>query len=139
MIILDTNVLSAVMMARPPKVVVDWLDSLPRNSVWTTAVTVFEIEYGLRRLPDGKRRHSLQEGFRSLMAETLGGRVLPFDARAALAAAEISAAFAASGRRVEIRDMQIAGISRAHRALLATRNVKDFAQACEIKDPWAEA
>jgi predicted nucleic acid-binding protein len=36
MIILDTNVISAVMCDRPPEAVVGWLDRQPRISVWTT-------------------------------------------------------------------------------------------------------
>ena len=40
MIVLDTNVLSALMRQVPDQEVVDWLDEQPRSSVWTTAVTV---------------------------------------------------------------------------------------------------
>jgi predicted nucleic acid-binding protein len=42
-ILLDTNVLSAVMQANPPEVVIAWLDRQPARSVWTTAVSVFEL------------------------------------------------------------------------------------------------
>jgi len=43
MIILDTNVLSALMRNVPDVQVVAWLDRQPRASIWTTAVTVLEI------------------------------------------------------------------------------------------------
>ena len=139
MIILDTNVLSAVMQSEPPEAVVAWLDRQPANSVWTSAITIFEIEYGLQRLPKGKRRAGLDEAFRALMTEELGGRILSFDAEAAFAAGSISAALEAEGKLVDVRDVQIAGIARARRAVVATRNVKHFEQACAIVNPWQDA
>ena len=138
MIILDTNVLSAVMQSEPPDTVIAWLDRQPAGSVWTTAVTIFEIEYGLQRLPKGKRRAGLEDAFRTLMTEDLGGRILSFDAQAALAAGSISAALEAEGKLVEVRDVQIAGIARASPAVVATRNIKHFERTCRVVNPWQD-
>jgi len=124
------------MQRSPPADVIDWLDRQPANALWTTAVTVFEIEYGLQRLARGRRRSGLERAFRAVMTEDLAGRILAFDAEAALAAGALSAALEAAGRPVEIRDVQIAGIVRARRAVLATRNPKHFEQACPVVDPW---
>lgn len=138
MIILDTNVLSAVMQREPSAQVVAWLNRQPTRSVWTTAVTVFEVEYGLQRLPNGKRRKAIGVAFRALITEDLGGRVLAFDSSAAIAAGTISAALEVEGKKVEIRDVQIAGIARARQATVATRNVKHFERACTVINPWGE-
>jgi len=43
MIILDTNVLSALMRKAADKNVVAWLDKQPSTSIWTTSVTILEI------------------------------------------------------------------------------------------------
>ena len=59
MIVLDTNVLSALMRTRPETQVVEWLDRQPVESVWITAITLFETRYGLAQLPVGKRRRAL--------------------------------------------------------------------------------
>jgi toxin FitB len=40
-IVLETNVVSALMRREPDPKVVAWLDELPAESVWTTALTVF--------------------------------------------------------------------------------------------------
>lgn len=139
MIILDTNVLSAVMQREPPAAVLEWLNRQPASSVWTTAITVFEVEYGLCRLPGGKRRAALEEAFRAVIAEDLEGRILSFDVAGALAAGAISAALVAEGETVEIRDVQIAGIARARQATVATRNVRHFERACVVINPWEGA
>jgi len=136
LILLDTNVLSAVMRRDPPEVVVAWLDRQPARSIWTTAVTVFEIEYGLQRLPDGKRRRDLEKAFRAVIAEDLEGRVLPFDSQAAFTAGALAAEREAAGERPEVRDLQIAAIARARNATIATRNVKHFAGVCPVINPW---
>ena len=136
MIILDTNVVSEVMRADPNDAVVGWLDRQPAHSVWTTAITLYEIEFGLQRLADGKRRRKLEQLFHATISEELGGRVLPCDAEAALAAGGLGAALQASGRTVDVRDVLIAGIVRARRATVATRNVSDFENACDVVNPW---
>jgi predicted nucleic acid-binding protein len=138
MILLDTNVLSAMMQARPPEAVIAWLDRQPARSVWTTAVTVFEVEYGLQRIPRGRRKNKLESAFRAALAEDLGGRILALDAEAALAAGAIAATQAAEGRTPDLRDALIAGITRARGAVLATRNVKHFEGACQLVDPWQD-
>jgi len=50
MIILDTNVLSALMQVAPDKAVVNWLDRQPAESIWITSVTLFEAHLGIALL-----------------------------------------------------------------------------------------
>jgi toxin FitB len=138
MILLDTNVLSAMMRRDPPASVIGWLDRQAASSIWTTAITVFEIEYGLRRLPAEKRRTRLEDAFRCALLEDFGGRIVSFDTEAARAAGAISAELEAAGRPVEIRDVQVAGIARARNAVVATRNTQHFEFANRTVDPWSE-
>jgi predicted nucleic acid-binding protein len=140
MIVLDTNVLSALMRAEPDRPVVRWLDRLAAESIWTTSVTVFEVRFGLEVLPAGERKAALQHAFDQVISEDLRGRVLDFDAGAASVAGEISAKLRALGRPVDMRDAQIAGIIAARRATLATRNVRHFVDAgIPVIDPWNSA
>ena len=47
MIILDTNVLSALMQVAPDTAVIDWLDRQPAESIWITSITLFEAHLGI--------------------------------------------------------------------------------------------
>ncbi len=47
MIILDTNVVSALMRNSPEPDVAKWLDRQPPSSIWTTSITILEIGVGL--------------------------------------------------------------------------------------------
>jgi toxin FitB len=126
-IILDTNVLSALMRASLADIpVIDWLDLQPSASVWVTSVTVFESRFGLASLPRGKKRNQLEESFEIVLKHDLGNRILPFDTAAAEAAAMLAVSRQKAGRPVDIRDTQIAGIAISRRATIATRNVKHF-------------
>jgi toxin FitB len=137
-IILDTNVLSVLMRATPDAVVIEWLDRQPAESVWITSITLFEARFGLALLPPGRRRQVLEFAFDNLLKEDLENRVLDFDSAAAIAAASLAAVRQKSGRPVDMRDTQIAGIALSRHAVLATRNVRHFVDLkISIVDPWA--
>lgn len=138
MIILDTNVLSALMRPAPAAPVLAWLDRQPAESVWITSITLFEARFGLALLPTGRRRQTLEAAFARLLKEDLENRVLDFDGAAATEAASVATERQKAGRPVDIRDTQIAGIALARRATLATRNVRHFVDLkVTIVDPWA--
>ena len=138
MILLDTNVLSALMQTRPDPVVVAWLDGQAPESVWTTAVSVFEIRFGIELLPPSRRRRALEEAFDAMVRDDLDGRVAAFDSAAAHAAATLAARRQRRGRPVDLRDTQIAGIALARRAGLATRNARHFEGLdVNVVNPWA--
>lgn len=137
MIILDTNVLSALMRKAPEAAVVDWLDRQPADSVWLSSITVFETRFGLALLPKGRRRNALERAFETVLTDDLANRVLDFDAVAAAAAAQLAADRQKAGRTVDLRDTLIAGIALARRATIATRNTKHFEGLdVPVISPW---
>jgi hypothetical protein len=138
-IVLDTNVLSALMLDAPDEAVSRWLNTQARRSIWTTAVTLFEIRFGALILPSGRRRASLLEDLQRCLEEVLQGRIIEFDATAAEEAAVLAAQRRQQGRPGELRDTMIAGIAIAHRATLATRNTRHFDDLpVPVVNPWAD-
>jgi predicted nucleic acid-binding protein len=136
-IILDTNVLSALMRKAPEARVVGWLDRQPTESVWITSITLFEARLGLALLPKGRRQRTLEAAFTRLLQEDLENRVLDFDGAAATEAASLAAERQRTGRPVDMRDTQIAGIALARHAMLATRNVRHFQDLkVPVVNPW---
>lgn len=67
MMILDTNVLSALMQQSADPAVVAWLDNQSADAIWITSITLFEACYGLELLPAGQRKTLLQQRFNSLL------------------------------------------------------------------------
>ncbi len=137
MIILDTNVISALMRKEPEKPVVKWLDAQPAASVWITAVTVMEIHFGLETMPKGRRQGALIRSFELMLKSMIEGRIASFDAEAGIHAAELMAQRKRAGRPAEVRDTMIAGIVLANRATLATRNTPHFeGLTVRVINPW---
>jgi len=136
MIVLDTNVLSALMRQTPDVKVVDWLDRQPRTSVWTTAITVLEVRFGLQIMPAGKRQSALIQAFEGVL-ERIGGRVAAFDVAAAREAGDLMASRHKKGRPGDLRDTMIAGIVISQHGTLATRNTAHFEDTpVPLINPW---
>ena len=136
MIVLDTNVLSSLMLQSPDAKVIAWLDQQPRTSVWTTSLTILEVRFGLQIMAAGKRRAVLLETFETVL-EKMGRRIAPFDDAAAVEAADLMAFRQRKGRPVDLRDTMIAGIVVARHATLATRNVVHFEDlSVPVVNPW---
>jgi predicted nucleic acid-binding protein len=137
MIILDTNVLSALMRPSLNRSVIVWLDGQPRTSVWTTAISVMEVRFGLSIGAAGRQRDARAVEFERVIADDLQDRILPFDREAAEQTGILLAARQRGGKPRDMRDSMIAGIVLAQRATLATRNVRHFDDLnVPVVDPW---
>jgi toxin FitB len=137
-LILDTNIVSALMREPRTHVVVTFLDTHDPTDIHTTAITIFEIRQGIRFLPEGLRRRTLDLAFSAFVAGIIEHRVLPFDDAAAEAAAELIATRRRLGRPIAFNDTFIAGIALTRKASVVTRNVRDFDDCgLDIINPWA--
>ena len=137
MIILDTNVLSEVLKAKPDPQVISWVSSLPSTYLFTTTITRGELLYGVFIMPRGKRRQELHSVIKDLFEIDFANQILGFDNAAADSYAEIAASRKALGQPISQFDAMIAAIAHSRGASLATRNTKDFLD-CDISiiDPW---
>lgn len=137
MIVLDTNVLSEGLRPRPSASVLQWMQSEPIAALFTTTITEAELFYGAALLPDGRRRRSLEAVIIQLLAMQFAGRILTFDSAAAREFADIAATRRRAGRPIGEADGRIAASARSRGAMLATRNVSDFADCgLTVIDPW---
>jgi toxin FitB len=124
-ILLDTNVISELMRPQPEPRVLAWADGLDPDAVAITAMNEAEIRHGLARLPDGRRKQQLQQGWDALAAELFAGRIWPFTSEAAHWYAEL------------LRRRERLARPLAHGVPLATRDVADFAEiGLELINPW---
>lgn len=136
MIILDTGVVSELMKGDPFPTVFAWASGYPPGDLFTTAITMSEVLYGIERLPRGKRRDQLGEA-ESVFVEDFAGRILASDESSARMFAVIATQRHAQGRPIDEPDAQIAAIAKVHGATLATRNTEDF-EGCGVRlvNPW---
>jgi toxin FitB len=139
MIVLDSNVVSALMRIESEPAVAAWLAHQNIERLVTTAPTFFEIQFGIEAKPQGRRRRALEESFASVIDGVLARRILTFDEAAAAAGARARAIQRRRGLTASVPDSQIAGIAMFHGHAIATRNVADFAHlGLPLINPWVD-
>lgn len=137
MIVLDTNVVSELMRARPEPAVLHWVDRQPQDRLWLTSIVAFELGFGVARLPEGERKQRLSRALADLFEQDFAGRVLAFDLEASAICANLCALRERQGRSLALADGQIAAICRVHDADLATRNTVDCdGLGIRLVNPW---
>ena len=135
MIIVDTNVTWEILRPSPAAPVRAWFAEQSARDLYTTAITVAEIGYGIARLPDGERKE--------LLAGAAAGVSRPSPTTCCPSTAEPRQSTRTSSSAARARtpisgfDAEIACICRSHGAALATRNLKDSEHVgIELTNPW---
>ena len=137
LIILDTNVVSELMKPQPDAAVQEWMARQEDKILATTAVTVSEIMFGLTRLPDGSRKVHLELAFRAFVGPDGIIPVLDLKEDAATRSGQMRATRQSLGHPITLGNALIAGIANVTQSVLATRNVKDYADlGLTVVNPW---
>lgn len=124
MFLLDTNVLSELQKRRPNPAVMQWFDEVPEVELFTSTITILEIEIGVLRLRhrgEGERAADISSWLRTQVIPTFAARILHLTAEGALREAQMLVP-----GPVPERDAQIAAIAAEHGLTVVTRNEKDF-------------
>ena len=83
------------------------------------------MAYGIERLAAGQKRRRLESGLLDVI-ESMGDRILRFDARTARVWGKLQADLERRASRIRLEDSFIAVIAIRHNLTIATRNVVDF-------------
>ena len=137
--LLDTNVISEWVKARPNRGVVAWLAAVDEDQVFISVVTLAELRYGIERMTTGSRRNQLTQWLLEELPLRFEGRVLSINHIIADIWGKIVARSEAAGRPIGAMDAFIAATAEVHDLTLITRNVSDFETSINaIINPWAE-
>lgn len=138
MFLLDTNVVSELRRAGAGKAkagVVAWAASIPVELQFISAITVFELEYGVRLKAYS---HPVQGAVLRLWLDsrvfpTFRDRTLPVDALVALRCASLHVP-----NRCTERDSFIAATAMVRGMTVVTRDIADFGPTgAALFNPWA--
>jgi len=124
--LVDTTVLSEFTKPRPNDDVLAWLLGVDTDSLFMSAITIFEVQVGIELLPEGKRKRNLARWLEEEIPDTYDGRILAVSAEVANAGARIVALARKQGWNDLEMDALIAATALIHGMPVATMNRKHF-------------
>ena len=132
--LLDTNIISGLMCAKPAKAVLAWFDDVPSEALHISVLTLGEIRKGIEQMEDGARREKLRRWLEHDLVAWFDKRVLPIDVAVADRWGRLVARI---GRPVPSIDSLLAATALHHELRLVTRNMKDFNYpGLDVVNPW---
>lgn len=132
--LLDTNVLSELVKAKPDKQVLEWFAPLPNESLYISVLSVGEIRKGVEGVKEAKRREKLRRWLELELPAWFSDRLLPVDT---MVAERWGRLLAEVGRSMPAIDSLIAATALHHDFRLVTRNESDFTYpGLQVVNPW---
>jgi len=126
MYVLDTDICSYLMKRSQPALI-DWVKAFAARELKLSVVTLFELEYGIRRSDH-------QDALRRVVQAFLENvEVLAWTDSAACEAGAVRAELAAAGRLIGAYDLLIAGHVRSLDATLVTNNAREFSRVAGLR------
>jgi len=135
--LLDTCLISELLKREPNARVLHWLDKQDENSLYLSVLTLGELQKGVSKLPEDKRKSDLQSWVNNNLCTRFEGRILPIDVEVASAWGTLLGNSERRGKKLPVMDSLIASTAAVHNLTVVTRNIRDM-QQCQAKvfNPW---
>lgn len=135
--LLDTNIASELIRARPEPRVANWVYAKDEQSLYLSAVSIGELRRGFVILPVSKRRTELEQWFEDDLVPRFRGRILPVTFSIADRWGILDGECQLRGTPLNTADGMIAATALEYDLTVVTRNVKDFAGlGVTVFNPW---
>jgi predicted nucleic acid-binding protein len=95
-------------------------------TLYLSVITLGELQKGVSRLPEGKKRANLQTWLDHELTARFEGRIVPFSQSAALLWGELTGAAERDGQKLPVVDSLLAAVALDRGLTLVTRNSADF-------------
>jgi predicted nucleic acid-binding protein len=137
--LLDTNVISETNRLRPSSEVTAWINGVPQELQYVSAISLAEITRGATRHPDPLQRQNLQFWIDNDLQTWLGDGVLDVSKQIAEKAGQVAGLRDREGRPISFADALIAATAIDYGFTLVTGNTKDFlGLPLQILNPWTD-
>ncbi len=136
--LLDTNIVSEFSKESPNQSVIE-LYEYRREQCAISSVTWQELVYGVSRLPEGKRKDTIEKFIQDLKQNI---EIIPYDSFSAEICGNFTGSFEKKGHPLPYSDSQIAATAISNGMVLVTHNTADFEPIAETNylkmEDWFE-
>ena len=137
MYLLDTDLVSELIKPRPKKSVIDWVENCDEESLFLSVITVGELQKGVSKLPDSRRKRTLQSWLERDIRQRFEKRILDITPEVIIAWGKLQAETELNGQKLPVTDSLIAATAQIHNMTVVTRNVSDMERCgVEVLNPW---
>lgn len=137
--LLDTCLVSELVRKKPDANVVKWVADCDEESTYLSVLTLGEIQKGISRISDKKRRSALQKWLDSDLRVRFGERILPITQDVAQTWGVLQGEAEAKGNVIPSIDGLLGATAVTHNLTVVTRNVSDLAKTgAKILNPWED-
>lgn len=132
----DTCVLSELLRKNPEPKVVRWMDERELMT-HLSVLTLGELQKGVAKLPDSKRKEQIQTWIDRNLLERFDGRIIPVDSEIASTWGRITGEAESQGRKLPVIDSLIAATAVSRNLIVVTRNMQDLTRCgAQVINPW---
>ena len=135
--ILDTNVISELVAARPNPEVVNWIQSIDSNQAFLSVIAIGELRKGIEKLPDSDRKGMLEQWLHDDLLVRFQNQILSIDPETMLIWGRLVARLERTGRPISAIDSLLAATALQWQFTLVTRNTAHFEMTgVTLRNPW---
>jgi toxin FitB len=131
------SVISELIRRSPSPSVIKWMEDSDEETLYLSVLTMGELEKGVARLRDPKRKANLTSWVRRELCLRFEGRILAVDLPVAERWGMLVGESEAKGRPLPVTESLLAATSLQHDLVLVTRNTTDFERCgATCFNPW---
>lgn len=135
--LLDTCLVSELVRQSPDPGVIEWMNDCDEETAYLSVITVGEIQKGISKLEQVKKRTALQKWLDSELRVRFRDRLLPITEEVAQNWGLLLGEAESKGAPVPAIDALIAATAMTHNLIVVTRNDRDILRAgARVFNPW---
>lgn len=135
--LLDTCIISELIKLSPSESVIEWINNIPEDNLYLSVVTIGEIQKGITKLADSKKKLNLQSWLDNDLFNRFSTKIISLDKDICLTWGIITANAEKRGKKLASIDSLIAATAIKMNLTLVTRNTSDMIESgANILDPF---
>lgn len=114
-----------------------WIDSADPDAIYLSVITIGEIQKGIEKLPNSRRRRALQDWLNDELLVRFENRLVTLDVDVLLTWGRLTARLESAGTVLPAIDSLLAATALHGNLVLVTRNEADFVRTgVKLQNPW---